>query len=216
MSMEPSSAWRNLLRQWSANMRLRAGVWLVLGLCWVYAWLVVNDWTHATEAQRQLAVKEIQALEPVKRSAKEWSRRESEVFEARGRLQALSWAGSERGIIEANVQDWLRAATARAKLNLREVRVLPDAATVSAGVMGLPEGAAGSGVSPHSSAMLPQPLRFRLVVEFRRLEAMALLVDMAKYEPLIAVDRLQFRTQSQPAVLELELRVLGWERRAVP
>jgi hypothetical protein len=119
-------------------------------------------------------------------------------------------------IIEANVQDWLRAATARAKLNLREVRVLPDAATVSAGVMGLPEGAAGSGVSPHSSAMLPQPLRFRLVVEFRRLEAMALLVDMAKYEPLIAVDRLQFRTQSQPAVLELELRVLGWERRAVP
>jgi hypothetical protein len=210
MSVFQGSAIQELSRQWSGNARLRLGVWLVLGLGWLYVWLLANDWTRAAETQRQAALKEISALEPVKRSAGQWTRREQEVSEAMTRLRALSWLGSERGIIEANVQDWLRAATTRAKLNLREVRVLPDAGSGPGALPAPPEGIAVL------SDRLPKPMRFRLVVEFRRLEAMALLVDLARQEPLVSVDRLQFRTQTQPAMLELELRVLGVEGKANP
>jgi hypothetical protein len=193
--------------QWANNVRLRTGIWLVVGLCWVYGLLVISDWTAAREVELSAYRDEMQTLEPVARSASQWAGREKELVEATDRLRALSWPGSERGIIEATVQDWLRAATTKAGLSLREIRILSE----------LGPSIPVSGSRPIRPAALeqrlPEPIRLRVVMEFRRQEAMAWLVEWGRQEPLIVVDRLVIRTQTQPAVLEAELRVLGLEGR---
>jgi hypothetical protein len=205
MGSSIASVVNDLLAQLSTQSRLRAGVWVVVALSWVYALLLASDWTQARVAELEATRDEVRALEPVTRSAAQWAGREREVAEAMGRIRALSWPGTERGLIEATVQDWLRAATAKAGLPLREIRIISDQAS--------PQSlrAAPSGRPSALSQGSPEPIRLRLVVEFRRLEATAFLVELARHEPLISVERLVIRTQTQPPVMESELRVLGLE-----
>ncbi len=196
--------------QWASNPRLRVGIWLAGGLFWVYAILMAADWTASMRASTGANQDQVRTIEPVTRSSALWAAREREVSEAAARLRALAWPGSERGIIEANVQDWLRAVAAKANLPLRELRILSE-------LDAAPASGSSNPARPGSvSKDLPEAIRMRVVLEFRRQESMAWLVELARQEPLVAVDRLIIRTQTQPAVMEAEIRVLGFKGVVTP
>jgi hypothetical protein len=200
-----ASAWQQASQQVQGNARLRAALWLVLGLVWLYALLWTGDWTVARQRTAQDLREQTQRLKPLQQREL-WAGRDQDAADALARLRGLSWRAAERGLIEANLQDWLRAVASKSGLSLRDLRVLSDLGLEA----GSPTGAAPAGATaPTASASSPTLLRVRMVVEFNRAPAMGLLAELARNEPLVAVERMAIRTTIQPPVMELELRALA-------
>jgi hypothetical protein len=110
----------------------------------------------------------------------------------------MVWSESDLGLSEAAFQDWVRTATTKAGLSVRELAV---------------NRAAGAEPStPPRAASAPTPgtiVKARLSAEFKRLPLAAFLSEVAQSERVVVVDRLLIRTWSQPATVEIDLRILA-------
>jgi hypothetical protein len=199
-----TSAWQQASQQVQGNARLRAALWLALGLLWLYALLWTGDWTAARQRAAQDLREQTQRLKPLQQREL-WAGRDQDATDALARLRGLSWRAAERGLVEANLQDWLRAVASKSGLALRDLRVLSDLGLEA----GSPTSAATASAPATASASSPTLLRVRMVVEFNRAPAMGLLAELARNEPLVAVERMAIRTTIQPPVMELELRALA-------
>ena len=178
--------------QWSINPRLRLGVLVVIGILWLYGLLVASDNTARSRDGHVAVTAEIGRLQP-SASDREWPARAERAQQQLIALQAMRWAGNDVGVIEAELQDWLRATATRTGLTLRNVSVVRVDASASS----------ASGVQPG------QVIRAKVTADLQRLALVGFLAEVAHHERVIAVERMHLRTRSQPPTVEIELRVVA-------
>lgn len=194
--MSPDAAvspWAQLREQWQESRLVRLGAWLGLALLSVYVLLAGFD-----EVDRLLERNRSQAAELVrlKALAKEtdWPERRREAVALKAAYDTTVWMDPDLALSEAGLQDWLRNVTQRLGLKVREitlVRAEPSAKP--------------SGLVPPGYV----EVRVRMSVELQRTALFTLLAEMANQERRIVVERLAIRSQSQPAIADLDLRILA-------
>lgn len=174
--------------EWRANARLRWGVWLILGIFWLWLALLVQDQAAAWRAEADEARAELQRLRPLQNGGAIWTQRAEDARKHLEAARSMLWSGSSQGLVEASLQDTLRAWAEKSGLPVRELAIV-----------GGGERKAGS-----------QPaVRVRLVVDMNnRLALMGLLAELGRSPKLMLVDGLRLRPLAPPARVELELRVL--------
>lgn len=194
--MKPGSlaaSWAELRLQWQVNLRLRGGVWLIVGILWVYGLLLATDAVQLMHKGSEAVVAQIDRLVPLTR-ANPWPARVDEARQQLAALRSMEWAEGEDGdpgLTEAALQDWVRATAARAGLRLREMTISrPDAVA----------GPAGAGASSKS-------VKLRLSTEWSRIELMAFLAEVGRSERVVVVERLLLRPGATPPSAEIDLRV---------
>jgi hypothetical protein len=185
--------WAQLRAQWEESTLLRLGGLAVAALLAVYLLLSGFDAADAQrERGRQLAA-ELKRLQALSREG-DWPQREQELAGLKAAYDAGVWSDPDTALTEARFQDWLRNATQRLGLKVREialVRVEP--------------GAKASEVLPAGYVVV----RARLVLEVQRTPLFTLLAEMARQEQRIIVERLVLRGVVAPAVAEMDLRILA-------
>jgi len=188
-----SPAWLLALQQarseWRANTRLRWGVWAILAIFWLWLALLAQDQATAWRGEADEARAELQRLRPLQSGGAIWIQRAEDGRKHLEAARSMLWSGSSQGLVEAALQDTLRAWAEKSGLPVRELAIV-----------GAGERKAGS-----------QPaVRARLVVDMNsnRLALMGLLAELGRSPKLMLVDSLRLRPLAQPARAELEVRVL--------
>lgn len=187
------SQWSGLREQWAESSLVRLGAWLGLALLCIYLMFAGFDAADASlERSRGLAA-EVNRLQALSKETS-WSQRGQEVAGLKAAYDTTVWADPDLALTEASLQDWLRNATQRLGLKVRQitlVRVEPSAkpaANVPAGYV---------------------ELHAHLSVELQRTPLFTLLAEMAAQERRIVVERLAIHSQSQPPTADMDLRVLA-------
>jgi hypothetical protein len=200
-----TSAWSQgvsaLAQQWRETPRLRLGIWVIGAILWIYALLLVSDRVSADYKAAAELRDTIARTRPLARDPG-WKQRAEDAARQRAAAQSLLWQADNLGLAEASFQDWLRSTADKAHLVVKDLNV-----SRSADASG---GAPVSAAAPASAAAAgPVPIRARLTLEFQRTPLLAFLAEVGQSERVIVVDRLQIRTWSQPAAVELDLHVLA-------
>jgi len=186
-----SPSWLQALQQarseWRANTRLRWGVWAILAIFWLWLSLLAQDQATAWRGEADEARAELQRLRPVQSGGAIWTQRAEDARKHLEAARSMLWSGSSQGLVEAALQDTLRAWAEKSGLPVRELAIM------------------GAGERARS-----QPaVRARLVVDMNnRLALMGLLAELGRSPKLMLVDSLRLRPLAQPARAELEVRVL--------
>lgn len=159
----------------------------------VYLLLAGFDHVDAMlERNRGLAV-EMTRLQALAKE-KDWPERRREALALKVAYDTGVWMDTDLALTEAGLQDWLRNVTQRLGLKVREITLVrADPSTKPAG--NVPPGYV--------------ELRARVSVELQRTPVFVLLAEMASQERRIVVERLSIRSQSQPAVATMDVRVLA-------
>lgn len=189
-----AASWAELRSQWQVNVRLRTGVWVILGILWVYALLLGADAVGALRKGSEALAGEVERLQPLTR-ANPWPARLDEARQQLAALRSMEWAegeGGDAGLTEAALQDWVRATAAKAGLRVREMS------------LSRPEAVAPG---PGTGGTASKALRLRMSTEWGRAELMAFLAEVGRSERVVTVERLLLRPGATPPGAEIDLRV---------
>jgi hypothetical protein len=191
-----------LRNQWHVNTRLRAGLWLIAGIAWVYALLVLGDAAVAVRKESTVLADEIDRLRPLAHT-NPWPARVDESRRHLAALRSMQWAADgagDIGLAEAALQDWVRGTAGKAGLRVREMtlaRATPSAPAVAAG-----------GTTPAVLPPAAQAVKLRMAVEAGRNELVAFLAEVGRHEHVVVVDRLLLRPGVPLGSAEMDLRAL--------
>jgi hypothetical protein len=190
--------------QLAGNVRLRLGLLFIAVISWIYASLLVADFL----AERQKLVaslsEESARLAPLVRE-QQWPARADEARRQLAALQAMVWVESDIGLAEAKFQDWLRSTAGSSGLVLRDLTLGrgASASTVAA------TAAAPAASSASSVGAAPHVITARLTAELKREALLGFLSELARHDRAVMVDRLMLRMSTQPAGVEIDLRILA-------
>jgi hypothetical protein len=117
------STWRDDLR---SNLRLRAGLAVVVALLWLLGLLELSDRLDAARKERSRLSEEVVRLRLV-RSEQQWPQLRDQAQARLADYRSLAWREESEGRMQAMLQDWLREQLATAGVQPRElsVAVLP-------------------------------------------------------------------------------------------
>lgn len=172
---------------------MRLGAWLGVALLSVYLMLAGFDAVDATVEHNRGQAAELKRLQGLSKEA-DWPARRKEAAALKAAYDTAVWMDSDLALTEAGLQDWLRVLAQRLGLKVREI-TLVRAETPAKAQGGVPAGYV--------------EVRARLSVELQRTALFAMLAEMANQERRIVVERLALRAQSQPALAEMDLRILA-------
>jgi hypothetical protein len=182
-----------LREQWRDSRLVRLGAGLGVALLAIYLLLAGFDAVDERVERNHALSAELNRLQTLAKET-EWPERGRELVGLKAAYEVAVWADQDVALTEAGLQDWLRNVTQRLGLKVREIALVrgePGAKPASA----LPSGYV--------------ELHARVGVELQRGPLLALLAEMAQQERRIVVERLAIRSQSQPAVAEIDVRVLA-------
>jgi len=179
------------MAQWGDSARLRLGALGIGAILWVYALMLMADLATAWRAEAAQLSDEVSRIQPLSRE-QSWGQRQEDARQQLDAIRGMLWSESDAGLIDAKLQDWLRAAAAKSGLKVRELAVQRAPAQAS--------GAAGADV---------QVVRARLVVELDRLALLVFLTEVGRNEQVLAVDHLALRLAARPVTAEIELKALA-------
>ncbi len=188
-----TGSWQALVadarREWGDSRLLRMGTLGAVVLLWLYGLLALGDlaarWTADADGLRE----RVQVLTPMARE-KHWDQRAAAASQQAAALETLLWREPALGLAEAAVQDWVRARAGSWQLPVRELRLQRESASV-----------------PELPGVLV--MRVRLVTDLRLNGLLGLLAELGTAQRVVAVERMQLRFASQPALAELELRAVA-------
>lgn len=185
--------WAQMREQWVESHVLRLGVWLGALLLGVYVLLAGFDAADAMVERNRGLEAEVMRLQGLAKEA-DWSERNQEVAGLRAAYDTAVWSDADLALTEASLQDWLRNVSQRLGLKVREVTLVraESSAKVAADIP------AGHVV-----------LRARVSVEVQRAPLFSLLAEMAAQERRIVVERFVMKGTQQPALAEMDLRILA-------
>lgn len=191
----------NLIKQFRENRRLRIGVWLILGILWLYGVLELQDYAverqkAAEAAARRLARAEAQARE------REWPERAEKTRRARVQYEAKLWSGDSPGVALATVQDWLVNSMASQGLARPQITVTLADDGGDAGKAGQKQESDDIGT-----------IRAKIAFDFAPQNYYRLLSLLEKNERRVIVDSCFVRREPMPRV---EMTLNAYFRRAVP
>lgn len=194
------------------NTRLRLGVWVTVGIVWLYGVLWGSDqvgvlrqsaWQSRLELDRQRAVA----------AQTGWPGRAEQAQRQLEELRAMTWVEAERGLAEAALQDWVSGLAAKTGLHVRE-RALLRADVDTRRAAAAPPAPAGSGATA-----LPQDvttIRMRLVFDFDAGAMSAFLSELAQSQRIVRVDHLRILTTGKPGLVDVELAAVARIARRSP
>jgi len=115
----------NFIAQIRNNPRLRWGLWLIFGIFWLYAVLLLRDQFRDKSEQYANAVKKVERLQAEVRQ-KEWLERVEEARALKVQMESRLWQAGTSGLAQASFQDWLnqmflQAAIGRSSMTLSAV-----------------------------------------------------------------------------------------------
>lgn len=185
--------WAQLREQWQESRLVRLGAWLGAALLSVYLLLAGFDEVDALQERNRGQVAELIRLQALAKET-EWPERHREATALKAAYDTAVWMDSDLALSEAGLQDWLRNVTQRLGLKVREITLVRAEPTAK------PAGHVPAGyVEVHA----------RVSVELQRTPLLLLLAEMANQERRIVVERLAIRGQSQPAITDVDLRILA-------
>lgn len=185
-------AWAEARGQWAANLRLRAGLWLALGIVWIYALQLLSDSVDAARGASAALTEEISRLKPLARD-NAWPARVDEARQQLAALHSMQWPEADVGLAEAAFQDWVRATAAAAGLRVRE--------------LSLARSATASGAPEALREAEGQSIKLRMNVELGRNELLAFLSEVGHQQRVVVVDRLALNLASPVGNAEIDLRM---------
>jgi hypothetical protein len=201
-----ASAVADLRLQWQVNTRLRLGLWLIAGIAWVYALLLLGDAVVAVRSASVVLAEEIDRLRPLAR-VNPWPARVDDSRRHLAALRSMQWAESagDIGLAEAAVQDWVRSTAGKAGLRVREM-VLARATPATP----------AAPAAPASMRPQAQAVKLRLTAELGRNELVAFLAEIGRYERVVVVEHLVLRPGLPVGSAEIDLRALASGGPAAP
>ena len=194
-----ADAWGGLRAQLAASARLRVGLLIVFALVWAYALSFGADAVDARRLVLAVQREDLDRLRSLERE-RDWPARAEEARRQATALRALLWPENDLGLAEAALQDWVRATALRSGLTMRELSLSRASASAVTATGSNPGVATGPGAAPPA-------IKARLIVELNRPALLNFLAEVATAERAVMVDRLLLRTQTQPPVAEIDLRV---------
>lgn len=120
--MSAPSALRPALAELRTNSRLRWGMWVVVGIVWLYGVLVVRDEVpRQSDAYRGVA----RQLANTRASASDlqWSARRDEALAAQAQMEARIWRANTLGLAQASFHDWLAQALSQSSAQRTQIIV---------------------------------------------------------------------------------------------
>lgn len=100
---EPLAALRDAA---NVNPRLRVGLWLMLGVFWLYALLVLRDETGTANKEYQTLAKRVTRVQ-ADANQKDWLSRAESAGAAQLIAENRLWQAGTIGLAQATFQDWL-------------------------------------------------------------------------------------------------------------
>ncbi|MDP2006312.1 MAG: hypothetical protein Q8K45_11605 [Rubrivivax sp.] len=188
--------------EWRTNARLRLGLWLVLGIVWLYALLSASDLVAAQRTAARQGAEDLTRLRSIAAQSI-WYERATQARQQLDALQDMAWVEPERALAEAALQDWVTVLAGKIGIALRERNLLRAEAAAPR--------PADAGSAPRV-AELPaaySTLRMRLAFEFTPASLVSLLNELAQTERWVRVDRLRVLQTGKPAIVELELAAVA-------
>ena len=149
-------------REWRENSRLRYGVYVVLGIFWVYALLVLRDQVKIEAEAWQAAQSRNERARAAATSA-DWLSRQQDASAAVAEFESLLWREGSIGLSQAAFQERIAQSFSAASITVRSLRVAA---------------ASDAPVSPELGDIVP--LRARVQIEFRPATFYPWLAELAK------------------------------------
>jgi len=182
------SSWMESLReQWQSSHWVRIGFGVVVVLIWSEGLLRLGDLAALERKAATESVLKSQS-EALAGDPQLWVERTLQAEAALKAWQPRLWPGQDRGLVEAQAQDALRALASKTGLNVRDIRVVQE-------VESTPKAAYSA-------------VRLRATFDHTRAGTLALLSQLSEERPLLVVDRVALRLAAQPPQLELDLRAV--------
>jgi len=165
-----------VLTELQKNTRLRAGLWLIIGLLLSYIVLLLNDYQGTLQQAHQNAIKRLNQLQSVAHQT-QWLERASQAKALRTQLEVKFWHANTQGLAQATFQKWFDTQVNSAKMKKAHLRI-------------------------QSTFALPkQPniwkITARLDASFTAQSLHQLLLAMAKHPQFIVTERLEIRNQNR-------------------
>ncbi len=136
-------------QEWRENSRLRYGVYITIGIVWIYAILSLKDATEIERGTWQNSESRVARARATAASA-DWLRRSQEVAGAVNEYESLLWREGSIGLSQAAFQERISQSLGAAGIVVRALRVVP---------------ASDAPLSNDMNDIVP--LRARIQVEFR-------------------------------------------------
>lgn len=178
-----------LLSGLKANPRLRLGLWLIVGIAWLYGLLLLRDEAlHATSEHQTLAKKiaRIQA----QAAQSEWPERVEPAQALQLELESRLWRESTIGLAQAAFQDWLNQAVQQASLTRPMVTVAAQEESATE------KNAAGATETDHNGNIWK--VSAKLGFDFAPKSFYALMERLAGHDKQIVVETLIIRGAPTP------------------
>jgi len=102
-------------QQLRQNVRLRFGLWIVLGLAWLYGLLLLRDEARVAATEHQTASKGVTRL-VAQSNQTEWAARAEQAQSRLVELENRLWREGTIGLAQATFQDWLNQAAQQSNL----------------------------------------------------------------------------------------------------
>ena len=185
-------AWNGFVAQLAASAGLRMGLLAIVTLLAVYGLMAAADGVEGVRKDSAELRSELERLAPLARE-RAWPERADEARRQREALDGMLWVGNDAALVEADLQDWLRATAAKWGVSIRELELVRGEVTPRAA----------------SAAAPVRLMRVRLATDLKTVSMLGFLSELGQSERLVLVDRLVLRPAAQPALAELELRVLA-------
>ena len=199
------AAWADLRAQWQSSWRLQLGTAVVVLILAFLALHLGLDHVARQRERLKTVESELSRLRTLLQE-REWPERAKQATQLNAAMSNLAWAESDLGLTEAAFQDWLRNVPMKLGLKTRELNLgrLGDSRGDGPKPAGSPEGP--QGLAPPPGYVV---LRARISFELQRGPLVVFLAECVRSERSVVVERLSLRSQSQPPVVELDLRALA-------
>ena len=132
-SQSLSALWPQIGAEWRASVRLRVGVYLLLGIFWLYGILLMRDFVSVERGAWEGMESKI-ARARATAAAADWSMRAQEIKVATADLEMLLWREGSVGLSQASFEERVSQSLAQSGVTLRSIRT--SAAVDGTGVAG--------------------------------------------------------------------------------
>ena len=135
--MAMAESFPTLLADLNDNPRLRVGLWLILGIGWLYGLLLLRDEVQIASIEYQTVAKKVLRIRALS-SQTEWAGRVEPTQSLLLEMESRMWREGTIGLAQATFQDWLNQAAlqsglARTVINVaaRDENTLDKNATIT-------------------------------------------------------------------------------------
>lgn len=101
------NALQQLKQEWERNPRLQLGGWLIIGICFIYAWLTLAEYNEALVGEASSATAHINKLQTIS-SQPQWPDRAATALQIEQLHRQKLWHAENQGLAQAALQSWLQ------------------------------------------------------------------------------------------------------------